>query len=92
MAIVFSWQRLRVFASARLRCRRIPRGLLLIALHRVVSRIEASWYLAVATMMSRPTQAGVTAGARSALDRRAATFMAGLGALFAIEGLRGAPR
>ncbi|BBY46814.1 threonine transporter (plasmid) [Mycolicibacterium arabiense] len=69
-----------------------PSRWLLTALPLVVLSIEASWYLTVATMMSRPTPRLVYGRARSALDHKAGTFMAGLGALIATEGLRGALR
>jgi threonine/homoserine/homoserine lactone efflux protein len=69
-----------------------PSHWLLIALPVTVTCVEASWYLIVATVMSRPRPRGIYSRAVKTLDRLAGTIMGGLGAAFAVEGTRAALR
>ncbi|CDO06356.1 threonine transporter [Mycolicibacterium cosmeticum] len=65
-----------------------PASWLLIALPITVTAVEVCWYLIVATVMSRPgPRRAYLRGAKS-IDRLAGAAMGGLGAFFAIDGVR----
>jgi threonine/homoserine/homoserine lactone efflux protein len=49
---------------------------------------EAVWYLIVATVLSRPAPRRVYLRSARAIDRLAGSVMGGLGAYFAIDGVR----
>lgn len=67
-----------------------PSHWLLVALPLTVTGVEATWYLIVATVMSRPGPRAAYSRASKALDRIAGTIMGGLGAYFAVDGVRSA--
>ncbi|MGV9799827.1 LysE family translocator [Mycobacterium sp. NPDC003449] len=69
-----------------------PARWLLVALPIAVTCVEAAWYLVVATVMSRPAPQLLYSRAATSLDRFAATVMGGLGAWFAIDGIRSSLR
>jgi threonine/homoserine/homoserine lactone efflux protein len=69
-----------------------PAPWLLVALPVAVWAVETLWYLIVATVMSRPAARHVYRRAAKAIDRTAGTVMGGLGALFAVDGIRTALR
>jgi threonine/homoserine/homoserine lactone efflux protein len=65
-----------------------PARWLLIALPLAVTAVEAGWYLIVATVMSRPAPRRAYLRSARAIDRLAGSAMGGLGAYFAIDGVR----
>ncbi|WP_422747102.1 LysE family transporter [Mycobacterium sp. WMMD1722] len=65
---------------------------LLFALPLTVTFVEATWYLLIATVMSRPGPRRAYSRAAKTLDRCAGIIMGGLGAAFTGEGLRTAVR
>ncbi|BBY46681.1 threonine transporter (plasmid) [Mycolicibacterium arabiense] len=69
-----------------------PSHWLLLALPLAVAGVELSWYLIVATVMSRPGPKRVYSRAGRTLDRVAGTAMGGLGAVFVVEGARASLR
>ncbi len=57
-----------------------------------VTIVETGWYLIVATILSAPAPQRVYARSVGVVDRVAGTFLGGLGAYFAVEGIREAVR
>ena len=65
-----------------------PANWLLIALPLAVTAVEVSWYLFVATVMSRPAPRRAYMRSAKTIDRVAGVAMGGLGAYFAVDGVR----
>ncbi|GAS98131.1 putative amino acid efflux LysE family protein [Mycolicibacterium canariasense] len=65
-----------------------PAPWLLVALPITVTAVEACWYLIVATVMSRPAPRRAYLRGAAVIDRLAGIAMGGLGAFFAIDGVR----
>ncbi|WP_423464350.1 LysE family translocator [Promicromonospora sp. MS192] len=57
-----------------------------------VTLVETAWYLIVATVLSAPGPQRVYARSVGVVDRVAGTFLGGLGAYFAVDGIRTAVR
>lgn len=57
-----------------------------------VTLVETTWYLIVATVLSLPGPQRVYARSVGVVDRVAGTFLGGLGAYFAVDGIRKALR
>ncbi|MFI2365127.1 LysE family translocator [Promicromonospora sp. NPDC019610] len=64
----------------------------LVAVPLGVTLVESAWYLIVATVLSRTGPQRVYARSVGVVDRVAGTFLGGLGAYFAVDGIRTAVR
>lgn len=64
----------------------------LVAVPAGVTLVETGWYLVVATVLSTPGPQRAYARSVGVVDRVAGTFLGGLGAYFAIDGIRTAVR
>lgn len=62
----------------------------LVALPITATAVEACWYLIVATVMSRSAPRRAYLRSAAVIDRLAGTAMGGLGAFFAVDGVRSA--